>query len=177
MTTNKPTGNDINANNDTKTGNDINAVNNISTGNDAKTDSSAAQEQANAERPSKEPTTEHPSGGVDTTDNISSDKNDPGADNLGTDNSSTDNFDTGKTKDTDKIEFKKDPNDHLGEPLKMHDGSGKNNKSSSSSIDNRSGDDDKPQSETKDEGTGEKWVKSTGVAADGGDFDAARPGA
>lgn len=27
------------------------------------------------------------------------------------------------------------------------------------------------------EGTGELWVKSTGMAADGGDFDAARPGA
>ncbi|KAI4129356.1 MAG: hypothetical protein LQ347_003814, partial [Umbilicaria vellea] len=27
------------------------------------------------------------------------------------------------------------------------------------------------------QGTGERWVKSTGMAADGGDFDAAKPGA
>lgn len=29
----------------------------------------------------------------------------------------------------------------------------------------------------KTEGTGEQWVKSTGVAAEGGDFDATKPGA
>ncbi|KAI9801172.1 MAG: hypothetical protein M1825_003446 [Sarcosagium campestre] len=31
--------------------------------------------------------------------------------------------------------------------------------------------------ESKSEGTGTKWVKSTGLAADGGDFDATKPGA
>jgi hypothetical protein len=30
---------------------------------------------------------------------------------------------------------------------------------------------------SKGEGTGEKWVKSTGLAAEGGTFDAAAPGA
>ncbi|KAI9676643.1 MAG: hypothetical protein M1829_002960 [Trizodia sp. TS-e1964] len=35
----------------------------------------------------------------------------------------------------------------------------------------------KPQSESTGSGTGEKWVKSTGLAADGGDFDASAPGA
>jgi len=39
------------------------------------------------------------------------------------------------------------------------------------------GDDDGPQKESHGEGTGEKYVKSTGMAADGGDFDAAKPGA
>jgi len=29
----------------------------------------------------------------------------------------------------------------------------------------------------KQEGTGEQWVKTSGVAADGGDFDATKPGA
>lgn len=38
-------------------------------------------------------------------------------------------------------------------------------------------DDDGPQKESHGEGTGEKYVKSSGMKADGGDFDAAKPGA
>lgn len=34
-----------------------------------------------------------------------------------------------------------------------------------------------PGAPSKGEGTGEKWVKTSGMAADGGDFDAAKPGA
>jgi hypothetical protein len=37
--------------------------------------------------------------------------------------------------------------------------------------------DDGPQKESHGEGTGEKYVKSSGMKADGGDFDAAKPGA
>jgi len=37
--------------------------------------------------------------------------------------------------------------------------------------------DDGPQTESHGEGTGEKYVKSSGLKADGGDFDAANPGA
>lgn len=36
---------------------------------------------------------------------------------------------------------------------------------------------DGPQQKSHGEGTGEKYVKSTGLKADGGDFDASRPGA
>ncbi|TAQ86078.1 hypothetical protein B7494_g5595 [Chlorociboria aeruginascens] len=39
------------------------------------------------------------------------------------------------------------------------------------------GEDDGPQKESHGEGTGEKYVKSSGMKADGGDFDAANPGA
>ncbi|KAE9373580.1 hypothetical protein N431DRAFT_544550 [Stipitochalara longipes BDJ] len=39
------------------------------------------------------------------------------------------------------------------------------------------GEGDGPQKESHGEGTGEKYVKSSGVKADGGDFDAANPGA
>ena len=39
------------------------------------------------------------------------------------------------------------------------------------------GDDDGPQKESHGEGTGEKYVKSSGMKADGGDFDASNPGA
>ena len=38
-------------------------------------------------------------------------------------------------------------------------------------------DDDGPQKESQGEGTGELYEKSTGLKADGGDFDATRPGA
>lgn len=38
-------------------------------------------------------------------------------------------------------------------------------------------DKDGPQKESKSEETGEKYVKSSGMKADGGDFDAANPGA
>jgi hypothetical protein len=40
-----------------------------------------------------------------------------------------------------------------------------------------SGDDDGPQKESHGSGTEEKYVKSSGMKADGGDFDAANPGA
>jgi hypothetical protein len=45
------------------------------------------------------------------------------------------------------------------------------------SGDKGDGDDDGPQKESKGEGTGQKYVKSSGMVADGGDFDAANPGA
>ncbi|KAK3692660.1 hypothetical protein B0T22DRAFT_21441 [Podospora appendiculata] len=38
-------------------------------------------------------------------------------------------------------------------------------------------DSDGPQKENHGEGTGEQWVKSSGLTADGGDFDASAPGA
>jgi len=38
-------------------------------------------------------------------------------------------------------------------------------------------DEDGPQKTSKGEGTGEQWVKSSGLKADGGNFDAANPGA
>jgi len=39
------------------------------------------------------------------------------------------------------------------------------------------GEDDGPQKESHGEGTGEKWVKSSGMKAEGGDFDASAAGA
>lgn len=38
-------------------------------------------------------------------------------------------------------------------------------------------DEDGPGAKSKGEGTGEQYVKSSGLAADGGDFDATKPGA
>jgi len=44
-------------------------------------------------------------------------------------------------------------------------------------ADSSAADDDGPQKESHGEGTGEKYVKSSGMKADGGDFDASNPGA
>lgn len=75
-------------------------------------------------------------------------------------------------------EFPRDPNDHSGEPLKMHDGheydkSEKSEKKDrSQSVSQEGGN---PHGKTM--GTGEQYVKSTGMPAEGGDFDASNPGA
>jgi len=85
-----------------------------------------------------------------------------------------------------KGEFPHDPSDHSGEPLKMHGGADKKEeteekkddpredgkKDRSASVAQEGGD---PHGEKK--GTGEKYVKATGLEADGGDFDATNPGA
>jgi hypothetical protein len=70
-----------------------------------------------------------------------------------------------------KGEFPRDPNDHSGEPMKMHDAS-EQKKERSDSVAQEGGD---PHGGSK--GTGTEYVKSTGLAADGGDFDVTKPGA
>ncbi|KAL1626026.1 hypothetical protein SLS56_007000 [Neofusicoccum ribis] len=81
--------------------------------------------------------------------------------------------------ETDAVKDKKDegeaalakrgPNDHSGEPLKVHDGSEKKEA--------HSGQDGGDTKSGEEQGTGEKHVKTTGFKADGGDFDASLPGA
>lgn len=66
--------------------------------------------------------------------------------------------------------FKRDPNDHSGEPMRMHDKTG-------GIVSDTSAGNDLSGEAIKARGTGEKHVKSTGLAADGGDFDATKPGA
>ena len=70
-------------------------------------------------------------------------------------------------KDEAEGAMEKDPNDHSGQPLGQ---AGKDDKGDSSQKDSMG-------STSKEPGTGEKYVKSTGVAAEGGDFDATNPGA
>jgi len=75
----------------------------------------------------------------------------------------------------------KDPNDHSGEPMHMHDGGpGEGGEVPRTQEERRDSNLGQPggQEHGKDEqGTGEQWVKTTGIAADGGDFDATKPGA
>lgn len=84
-------------------------------------------------------------------------------------------------------EFPRDPDDHSGEPMKMHGGSADKDKPAaddgndaeskvktdrSASVAQEGGG---PHGKTL--GTGTEYFKSSGVAADGGDFDATKPGA
>jgi len=89
-----------------------------------------------------------------------------------------------REKMMEKGDFPHDPNDHSGEPLHMHGEGGEKNKKEddvsedkakterSKSVAQEGGD---PHGEKK--GTGTEYVKSSGMAADGGDFDASNPGA
>lgn len=83
-----------------------------------------------------------------------------------------------------KGELPKIPGDRSGEPLRMHDRDGED----ADPSDRQEEGGDKPDRSAsvgqegggehgKEEGTGTKYVKSTGMAADGGDFDATKPGA
>lgn len=82
-------------------------------------------------------------------------------------------------------EFPHDPDDHSGEPMRMHGGQSGKPDSSSTSGGNDGGKTDRSASVAQEGGgphgktlgTGEKYVKTSGVAADGGDFDATKPGA
>jgi len=74
----------------------------------------------------------------------------------------------------EKGEFPRDPNDHSGEPIHMHSEDGEEKpKDRKDSVGQEGGD---PHEGPK-KGTGEQYVKSSGLAADGGDFDATKPGA
>lgn len=81
----------------------------------------------------------------------------------------------GKKDEAEASIFKRDPNDRSGEPMRMHDGGlpSTQEERRTSKVGNPGG-----QEHGKEEkGTGEQWVKTSGLAADGGDFDATKPGA
>lgn len=80
-----------------------------------------------------------------------------------------------KTDDAEEIMKRRDPNDHSGEPMHMHGGDDDHGwKDRRTSIVGNPG----GQEHGKEpKGTGEIHVKSSGLAAHGGDFDATKPGA
>jgi len=87
-----------------------------------------------------------------------------------------------RNKLAEKGELPHDPNDHSGEPMKMHAGGDpeakvegetlKEKTERSASVGQEGGGE-----HGKVKGTGEEWVKTSGIAAEGGDFDATKPGA
>jgi len=81
-----------------------------------------------------------------------------------------------------KGEFPHDPNDHSGEPLKMHGGAEKKedtpqNTTSAKTDRSKSVAQEGGNEMGKKLGTGEQYVKSSGLVSEGGDFDATKPGA
>jgi len=89
-----------------------------------------------------------------------------------------------REKLAEKGELPHDPNDHSGEPMKMHTG-GKTDPEGGSEGETMKQKTERSASVAhegggehgKEKGTGEKWVKTSGIAADGGDFDVTKPGA
>jgi hypothetical protein len=87
-----------------------------------------------------------------------------------------------REKLAEKGELPHDPNDHSGEPMKMHAGgdpekavegeSTAEKTERSASVAQEGGGE-----HGKVKGTGEQWIKTSGIAAEGGDFDATKPGA
>lgn len=101
------------------------------------------------------------------------------------------------TLSAEELMKKRDPNDHSGEPMHMHDGGDKGiageDKDDTSSKEPTPGMSSIPatqeerrdskigmpggQEHGKEYGTGDRWEKTSGMAAEGGDFDATKPGA
>lgn len=71
---------------------------------------------------------------------------------------------------------KRDPNDHSGEPMRMH-GGGDIPATQEERRESKVGMPGGQEHGKESKGTGEQWIKSSGLHADGGDFDATKPGA
>jgi len=81
-----------------------------------------------------------------------------------------------KKDDAEAVLKEHDPNDHSGEPMKMH-GASEIPKTQEERRDSKIGMPGGQEHGKEPKGTGEQWVKTTGFAADHGDFDATKPGA
>ncbi|KAF2278860.1 uncharacterized protein EI97DRAFT_440374 [Westerdykella ornata] len=83
-----------------------------------------------------------------------------------------------KKDDVEELLQKRDPNDHSGSPMRMHDGTENTIPTTQEERrDSKAGMPGGQEHGKPPKGTGEQWVKSTGMAAEGGDFDATKPGA
>ncbi|OCL04283.1 hypothetical protein AOQ84DRAFT_391649 [Glonium stellatum] len=78
-----------------------------------------------------------------------------------------------KKKEEGEKALKEDPNDHSGEPMHMHEAP----KTQTERRDSKAGNPGGQEHGKEEKATGEQWVKTSGLAADGGDFDATKPGA
>lgn len=82
-----------------------------------------------------------------------------------------------KKNEAEEIMKHRNPNDHSGEPMHMHDGPEKAPTTQEERRNSKIGNPGGQEHGKEPKGTGEEWVKTTGMAADGGDFDATKPGA
>ena len=72
---------------------------------------------------------------------------------------------------------KRDPDDHSGEPMKMHNSTNEVAGTQQERRDSKVGNPGGQEHGKEPKGTGEKHIKTSGLATDGGDFDASKPGA
>jgi hypothetical protein len=72
------------------------------------------------------------------------------------------------TENAEELLKKRDPNDHSGEPMHMHDGSEKLPTTQEERRDSKLGNPGGQEHGKEPKGTGEQWVKTSGLAADGG---------
>lgn len=150
--------------------------------NPAKTSEHPGQKQQGGDRPAEEPSSHEVSAinnKTEAAEEAQDDSTSPSASNTHI------TSDEQREKLAEKGELPHDPNDHSGEPMKMHNAGGKSDPEGgepgesiktkterSASVAHEGGGE-----HGKEYGTGEQWVKTSGVAADGGDFDVTKPGA
>lgn len=90
--------------------------------------------------------------------------------------------DSNPEEDTENIDVTGPGPRPLDEVARENSGdAGQSSETASASTDQKSagsaGDGPEDPSDSQEQGTGEQWVKTSGLAADGGDFDATKPGA
>lgn len=87
----------------------------------------------------------------------------------------------GSKNEAEELLKKRDPNDHSGEPMHMHEGPEITSSARQGSWEERReskvGHPGGQEHGSEPKGTGDEWVKTSGMAVDGGDFDATKPGA
>lgn len=76
----------------------------------------------------------------------------------------------------EEIMTRRDPHDHSGEPMRLHDSS-RIPTTQEERRESKVGMPGGQEHGKEPRGTGEQWVKTSGVHAQGGDFDATKPGA
>jgi len=144
-----------------------------STTNPAESGAVPHQKQQGADRPTEVPSHAHKEAITDKKD---------AAEHTQSEGHQKITSDEQRNKLAEKGELPHDPNDHSGEPMKMHTGGDpevpvegetlKEKTERSASVGQEGGGE-----HGKEKGTGEEWVNTSGIAAEGGDFDATKPGA
>lgn len=147
--------------------------------NPATASTTPAQKQQGADRPTEEPSAKE-------TQAISSEKKagEETQDTSASDSTPKITSDEEREKLAEEGGLPHDPNDHSGEPMHMHTG-GKTDPEGGSEGETMNEKTERSASVShegggehgKEKGTGEQWVKTSGIAAEGGDFDATKPGA
>jgi len=150
--------------------------------NPATADSTPKQKQQGGDRPTEEPGSRETAAINDKTQAAEDTQNQA---KSPSDSQTQITSDEQREKLAEKGELPHDPNDHSGEPMKMHNAGAKSDPEGGEAGESMKQKTERSASVAhegggehgKEKGTGEQWVKTSGVAADGGDFDVTKPGA